>query len=86
MIVFGLNFVISFHFVMKSSFYFILGVKFSFKNIYCWKSQIFKLIFSLFKNKIKVIFIIVGPKICCPGPFLRWGPRPEPRKGIAEDG
>ena len=44
---------------MKSSFYFILGVKFSFKNIYCWKSQIFKLIFSLFKNKIKVIFIIL---------------------------
>ena len=45
---------------MKSSFYFILGVKFSFKNIYCWKSQIFKMIFSLFKNKIKVIFIILS--------------------------
>ena len=26
-----------------------------------------------------------GPIICGPSPFLHWGPRPEPRKGIAED-
>ena len=26
-----------------------------------------------------------GPIICGSGPFLHWGPRPEPRKGIAKD-
>ena len=35
------------------------------------------------RNHLK--YLMWGPIICGPGPFFHWGPRPEPRKVIAED-
>ena len=54
-------------------------------NLYSFTIS-FKFFYSLFIFGVRYFLIkLWGPIICSPDPFLDWGPRPEPRKVIAED-
>ena len=44
-----------------------------------------KFIYVLFRWEDFASKLLWGLIICGPGPFLHWGPRPEPRKVMAED-